>query len=369
MKSLQALEYFFPPDFVASLPEDSLLHRLLCEQRPESEIWRQHINDCLELALKYNLADADLVARLRKDDWDTFQAAINELKCAKFLEGLFGTNSLSWHPKGRKGKIGEFKIVLSNLDKPIFIEVKTVFPRAQEKLEEHISKKLYRYAKQIPIPSILWVSIKQTGDSENFSGKMFKQFLIEELSKINIAEVKEPLKLPDYKDDKTGLHIELKVRPLRRLPQSCLIGGIMFEPRWGGGKDYIRKSLRKAYEQRPEEKQPFLVILCSSTQFPIEEDDILNALLGTFCYPFYNNRTATEPEPFRKPDGFYQPPHKHQLSATGLYQEKLTGAGVEGSLEIYHNPFAANPLNYYLFEGKGVRQLVKIDDKQMGWKD
>lgn len=370
-RSLLALKYFFPPDFAASLSDQSFLYRLLHEQGSAADNQRQYINNSLELALRHDLADTDLKGRLRKGDQEVFDSAIKELRCAKFLEGLFGVNSLRWHPQGREGRIGEFEIVLSNLDKPIFVEVKTIFPRDLESLEERIIDKLLRYAEQVSLPFDLSVHIKEVGKAEDFSGKKFKKFLEEELGKINVGETKEELlKLPDYRDDKTGLHLEIEVFPVSPEPiqGGCHIGIIGGEARSVRNEAYIHHSLHKAYEQRPEGKQPFLVILCSSTTFPIDEHDMLNVLLGPVSY-WVSDRPGTKPEPFRKLDGFPRPQRNRQLSAIGLYGEKFTKKGIESSLEIYHNPWARNPLDYSIFEGHGVRQLVKIDDEHMGWKD
>ena len=136
LEPFQYLKRLFPPDFIASLLEESFLHRLLAEQRPEADIWRKRIDDCLELAYRYNLVDADLEARLKKGDWESWQASMNELRVAKLLEGLFGTDCLRWRPQGREKREGEFELVLNKTDKPIFIEVKTILPRDLENLEQ-----------------------------------------------------------------------------------------------------------------------------------------------------------------------------------------------------------------------------------------
>lgn len=363
---LQALNHFFPPDFVASISEESFLYGLLCEQRSEAHIWRQHINGSLELALRYELPDADLEARLRKGDWETFAATVNELKCAKFLEGLFGTGALRWRPEGRQGKKGEFEVVSSKLGRPVFVEVKTIFPRDMEKLEGRVRRKLQRYAEQVDLPFMLSVQIKEVGLAEDFSGKKFKKFLEEELRKIGL------IKLPDYIDDKTGLHLQIEAYPIPpKPPRSCYIGIISGKPRWVKNEDYIHHSLGKAYRQLPKGKQPCLVMLCSSTEFPIDQDDMLNALLGTLAasVPRFGDGTVGEVVPFRKPDGFYHPQRNSHASATAVYREKFTEEGIQSNLSIYHNPFALNPIDSSIFEGKGVRQLVKIDEGQMGWKD
>lgn len=374
LKSFQYLEHFFPADFIAALTEESFLYRLLVDKKPRANILRQNVDDCLELAYRYDLVDADLEGKLKKGDWESWQAAINELKVAKYLEDIFGVNSLRWHPQGRKGRVGEFEIVLGNVDKPIFVEIKTVFPRELERLERHITEKLCCYAEQVPVPFFLNVHIKEVGTSESFSGKKFKDFLRKELTKISAKDEKgEPLKLPDYRDNVTGLHLEIETIPVSLKPsqKTCHIGIIGGEARWLENKEYLEHSLRKAYEQLPKRGQPCLVILCSSTAFPLDEDDMVDVLLGTLALHFYRlgSEPVTEPKPFRKLDGFPHPNQNRNLSAIGLYREKFMQTNVEKKLEIYHNPFAANPLNGSIFKGKGVRQLVKISETEMGWID
>jgi len=218
--------------------------------------------------------------------------------------------------------------------------------------------------------------ITSPGTSESFSGKKFKNFLTRELSAINPDDLKQKsIKLPDYKDDNTGLHLEIETLPIKPRKKEVashisIIGG---EARFVANKEYIQHSLAKAYEQLPRGKQPGLVILCPSTAFPMDEHDMLDALLGSLAYHVYQSTgkkaKVPEPEAFRKLDGFYR--HRHhqhrQLSATGLYLEGYSENSVEQGLEIYHNPFASNPLSQSLFQGKGVRQLVKKNDQEMGW--
>ena len=374
LKSFTYLERLFPPDFVNSVTDEGFLYRLLAEQRPKADVWRKHIDDCLELAYRYNLVDADFEGKLKKGDRESWEPAINELKVAKFTEGIFGISCLRWHPKGQKGKIGEFGVVSSKLDKPIFVEVKTVFPRELEALEQRIMEKLRRYAEQVPIPSFLNVRIEVPGTSESLSGKKFKNFLTRELSVINPDDLKQKsIKLPDYEDNNIGLHLKIETLSItpKREERSCHIGIISGGAKFVKNEVYIHHSLYKAYAQLPVEKQPCLVILCSSTAFPINEHAMLNALLGTLALRVYQSidRTAKvpEPEPLRKPDGFFQSRRNRKLSAVGLYKEKFTETGMEVDLEIYHNPFTVNPLKDFPFKRKGIRQLVKKNDQEMEW--
>ena len=373
LEPYQYLKRFFSHDFVASLSEENFLYRFLVDQQPEEDVWRQHTNDCLELAYRYDLVDADLEARLKKGDLESWQASINELKVAKFMEELFGITCLRWHPQGRKKKVGEFELVSNILDNSLFVEVKTIFPRELEALEEHIMQKLSRYAEQVPIPAFLDVSIKEVGKSENFSGRRFKAFLIKEIGGIKVEDVrKESLKLSDYKDDATGLHLEVKVLPLSPDElRSCHIGVIHYGVRYIQNEAYIQHSLYKAYTQLPTGMQPCLVILCPSTAFPIDEHNMLNALLGTLGVRFYlrDGVPVTELQDFRASDGFFQPRRNRKLSAVAVYKEKLIETKIETNLEIYHNPFASNRLGETSFESKryGVRQLVKVNDQNMEW--
>ena len=98
---------------------------------------------------------------------------------------------------------------------------------------------------------------------------------------------------------------------------------------------------------------------------------MLNALFGTLSVRFYqrSDGSMTEPEPFRGPDGFPHAQQNRQLSTVGVYEEKFSGKGIESNFSIYHNPWAANPLDYSIFAGKGVRQLVKAKDGEMKWMD
>jgi len=347
------------------------LYRLLCEQHPDAEVWRSHVNDCLELAIRYELKDADLDSRLIGGDRDTFEAAINELKCARCLEDIFGKSSLRWHPQGSEGRIGEFEIVSDGMAKPIFVEVKTISPRAEERLEWRVRGKLRRYAKQVALPFMLSVHIEEVGKAEDFSGKRFKSFLEAELAKIGSVKAR----LPDYMDDKTGLHLEIDVSPIsqKKPLRSCYIGIIGGNLKCLGTDEYVKHSLKKAYRQHPTVNQPYLVMLCHSTQFPIDEDDMMNALFGTLAYS-YPRFAGTPPVgaregPIRLPDGFFRPRRNRCLSAAAVYGEKFTEKAVQGDFEIYHNPWALNPLESIVFEGKCVRQFVRIDDKEMGWRN
>ncbi len=375
LEPFQYLKRLFPPHFVGSLSEENFLYRLLIEKRPQLDVWRQYINNCLELACRYNLMNADLEARLRKGDWESWQANINELKVAKFLEGLLGVDCLRWHPKGHDEKVGEFELITPS-NPPIFVEVKTIFPRDFERSEEHIKDKLMRYAGQVPIPSFLSVYVEMPGASESFSGRKFKNFLTRELPTLNSDDLKHKgIKLPDYIDNDTGMHLIIETLPItpKKKERTCHIGIISGGARQIRNEVYINHSLYKAYTQLPVGRQPCLVILCSSTAFPIINHSMLNVLLGTLALRVYQYTDSTakvpKPEPFRQPNGFFQSHRNRKLSAVGVYTEKLTETTMETNLEIYHNPFTINPVPDSIFVKKGIRQLIKASDTEMKWID
>ena len=362
------LTRLFPPEFVASLSDENYLYRLLTDEDSELDELRNSVNECLELAYRYDLVDADLEARLKKGDQESWQAAMNELSVARVMEIFFGRGFLRWHPQGKNQKVGEYELVINKIDASIFVEVKTVFPRDIERLENRIIYKLRRYAEQVPIPSFLRVFIEMPGTSEAISGRRFKDFLSRELSAINPSDLaKKESKLPDYKDNSTGLHLKIETLAIKpkKEEQDCHIGVI------GGGAKclendaYIKHSLSKAYKQLPSGEKQCLVIICPSTAFPIDEDDMLNALLGHLAVRYYwqNGEPTKEPETIRKPDGFFRPNRNRKLSAVGLYK----GRNIQNPLEIYHNPCTTKPIPDSMFMKEGIRQLVKASDTEMKW--
>ena len=294
---------------------------------------------------------------------------MNELRVARVIEEIFGTGCLRWHPQGQKQKVGEYELLLNEIDLSIFIEVKTVFPRDLERLEDQIINKLFRYAEQVPVPSFLNVYIEVPGTLESISGKKFKNFLFRELSTINTNDLAEKeSKLPDYVDNSTGLHLKIGTLPIKpkKKEQNCHIGLIGGGARALENEAYIKHSLSKAYEQLPRGEKPCLVIICPSSAFPIDEVEMLEALLGHLAIRYYyrqNRRSIKEPETIRKPDGFFQPRRNRKVSAVGLYK----GRNIEKPLELYHNPCATNPIPESIFIKKGIRQLIKASDTEMKW--
>ena len=345
------------------------MYRLLTDEDPGLDEWRNSVNECLELAYRYDLVDADLEARLKKGDRESWQSTMNELRVARVIEEIFGTGCLRWHPQGQKQKVGEYELLLNEIDLSIFIEVKTVFPRDLERLEDQIINKLFRYAEQVPVPSFLNVYIEVPGTLESISGKKFKNFLFRELSTINTNDLAEKeSKLPDYVDNSTGLHLKIGTLPIKpkKKEQNCHIGLIGGGARALENEAYIKHSLSKAYEQLPRGEKPCLVIICPSSAFPIDEVEMLEALLGHLAIRYYyrqNRRSIKEPETIRKPDGFFQPRRNRKVSAVGLYK----GRNIEKPLELYHNPCATNPIPESIFIKKGIRQLIKASDTEMKW--
>lgn len=356
LESYEYLNRFFPPKFISSLTEGSYLYWLLTDKDSELDELRNAVNECLELAYRYDLVDADLAARLKKGDQESWQSTMNELRVARVIEGIFGTGCLRWHPQGRKQKVGEYELFLSKMDLLVFVEVKTVFPRDMERLENRVKYKLRRYAEQVPIPSFLGVYIEVPGTSESISGKRFKDFLFRELSAINPNDLAEKeSNLPDYKDNSTGLHLKIETLAIKpkKEEQSCHIGVIGGGVRFLENEEYIKHSLSKAYEQLPSSEEPCLVIICPSTAFPIDENDMLNALLGDLAVTYYrqNGRPIREPETIRKPNGFYRSNRNRKLSAVGLYKSR----NIENPLDIYHNPCGRNPIPDSMFMKEGIR--------------
>jgi hypothetical protein len=234
LSQFEYLNRFYTPDFLSSINKENHLYKFLLGENPKLVELRSDINKFLELAYRYNLVGADLESRLKSEDYEFWQASMNELGVANAIERCFGIGCLRWHPQGQKRKVGEYEIFVAETGTTIFVEVKTVFPREMERLESQIIDKLYRYSEQIHIPSMLSVTIESLGTSESFSGKNFKDFLSKELIKISSdADITKDIELNDYHDNRTGLH--LKITVLTTTPneiKNCHIGIIGGEARW-----------------------------------------------------------------------------------------------------------------------------------------
>ena len=187
--------------------------------------------------------------------------------------------------------------------------------------------------------------------------------------------VRLSIKLPDYLDNDTGMHLIIETLPIipKENENNCHIGIISGGARQILNEIYVNHSLYKAYKQLPVGTQPCFIILCSSTGFPIESHAMLNALIGTLAYRVYLRTSSAEKvpesEPFHQPNGFFQATRNRKLSIVGLYTEKLTESAMETNLEIYHNPFTINPVPDSIFMKDGIRQLVKASNTEMKWME
>jgi len=365
IESYEYLRKSFPPDFISSIPKDNFLHRLLLEKYPKFDIWRKQIDDCLELAYRYNLVNTDFKGRILKGDWESWTATMSELKIAKHIEELFGLNCLSWRPQGRERKVGEFELTLDKIETPIFIEVKTILPRPLERLEQRIADELRSCVKDIRMPFGLSMHLENAGDRDGFSRRSLKDFLIRELNKVKVREKTTSYSLSDYRDENTGLHLtRIEAYPYDKSHSNMIYLG--FNARWGGSSEFIKHSLDKAREKKPD--STFLVILCPSPNYLIDEVDILNAWLGTekMIITFDEEGKAISDEMVRTPDGFFK--HK-EISAFGVYTEDFKGDKIEENLIVYHNPLAAFPMDISIFSHTGVKQLIKKNETEMEWLD
>lgn len=329
------------------------------------------INECLDLVYRYELLNADLEARLRSPDGQMWQSAMNELRVALKLETIFGKDCLTWRPEGDKQKVGEFELNTKG-NKPLFIEVKSVFPRELEQMGRRLILNLQKYVEKSPYPLTLDITVIELGDSDNFSNRRFLPFLKQNLSAIKEQEITEqPVELPIYSDEITNTKLGIRVLPIPPEPSSkeSHLGVSSLGVRFVNNEDYIKHSLSKAYSQIPKNETNCLVILYSETEFPLDDRAMLNALFGTLAYRIYSSAEKHKNTAFRKPDGYFQPDRNTHFSAIGLFDSRIIDCEIISTLEIYHNPFAKNHLESNLFSDKGVRQLVKKDSTDMKWID
>ena len=100
------------------------LYDALFNPDPYYNLLRKEIDECCEIAIRYNLVvdkEAGLLIGGRRIYEDSF---LNEFRVARLFENYFGKECLKWDPLGKGEKLGEFLLKINNAQS-IFVEVKT----------------------------------------------------------------------------------------------------------------------------------------------------------------------------------------------------------------------------------------------------
>lgn len=112
---------------------------------------------------------------------------------------------------------------------------------------------------------------------------------------------------------------------------------------------------------------PYLIVISAETNFPARTKHEFAALFGTIALNLHPDGQVSET---RKPDGLFTltqngEPRYKRVSAVLVYRFKWTESGHEHRIHIFHNPYAAKPIDPGLFPD--ISQFVRQDKDRMAW--
>lgn len=323
----------------------------------------------LEFAENQGILDAEMLARLKSEDYDQFRSATHELAIGEFLLSI---GDIDWHPPGRDSHIGEFRLLPKSYE-PIFIEVKTIFESTEERRRDKNWDTLREVVHKIPSPFMISVEfIKLECD---VVPRHFRPWVERQITNLKMELTKEgQQKGLIFKDRaENGNKIEVAVEFTRLydndLPTRC-------DHTSGGFRNLherVIKVIDGALNQLPD-NQPTLVVIASTEWVGLDESSMMAAM---FSLPKVTYRLYTEPATGKQQkdsdssihynlQGVVQEVIRKRLSAVGVWHHKWAQAP-SGSLDIYHNPLGARQIPYEVLELSNVCQLIPKGDGIMEW--
>lgn len=334
---MKLIETVYPQDFCRGLDPTlsdacRYLHRVFVDTDEWSLTQQDRLEGLLQLADRHGQLHADTQRRLKSPAPEQFWGKLNELVVASIFESR--GYKVEFNPQGRLRREGEFLLFLSEA---VFVEVKTMFPRALEKAEERWVEKLCRVAQRLDYPA--WVNIEVVKHpNSDFQTRRFGRFLARVLP--DMARSGKAGRGVRYEDSNSGL--EAIVTLMAKLPSGPVEASPAIGPKWLKNDRYIRASLQAASGQLPPH-MPCLVVLCDKLEFPASSRDFCNALYGTLGY-LWNGVTQRGIGAARSADGFLSPGGHRRVSVVAQLDELGESQNPYSELVFYHNPWARRPL-------------------------
>jgi hypothetical protein len=235
----------------------------LCDPRPDLHGYRRQFDELLGFAEEHGFLDGETLGRLRTLEEPDFLSVIAELDCAKFMHdrGL----PVRPRPEGRPGKRGDFEIAVSA---PIFVEVKSLFDRPLEALQQRVNSKLRtsgrRATADLDVPCI--IHLGHIRNPQDFRGRAFGARVREELT-----AHRDNLNLSFTYIEPSGFSVDVKVQPWPTGRTAGFVGPWIWT--WGRTEPYIR-AIDSAMPQLPNDGRPCIVVLRPWLTFPPDAEDL-----------------------------------------------------------------------------------------------
>lgn len=141
------------------------------------------------------------------------------------------------------------------------------------------------------------------------------------------------------------------------------IGIYPFQTRWGGADAALKDAVAGKATRYGQLERPYIVGVNCTSDWGVDEDDILDALFGTHQVSF--SPEHAEPVSTRKRDGALMgPTGPRNTRVSAVIMANLYPWGLHaGRFELYHNPWASRPIAGGL---PPIRQ-AHLTDRNLQW--
>jgi len=348
--------------FVARLALDPVFTK----ERAKIEEWFQTLPEDVK---------PDILGRLRDKSSHQHFSAYYELVLYQFFKGI--GYSVDIHPKLEEGE-PDLLVTGKNLEKPIIIEIATVFDDPNWEREAQKFDLILEKLDSIEHYFFVMVSVYSECIPERVDYKKLNQFVRGWLDSFD-PKTTDTTQEIEYKAD--GLSLKLTLAPKKTLKKAPIVGSYMLPARFIGGKQ-IRSVLKKKinkYKSIRQLKMPFIIAL-NMTNMPAGEKGLLGELFGKLVVRIRRNKNgkvvSTEagtdlsglltpkPELGGKVQNTRLSAVLNVVSKWAEHEEESEPARRVHFFRVIHNPWASNPLSHEIF--KGDPQFVSISEDEKG---
>ncbi len=348
--------------FMAKLALDSLLSR----ERNKIEEWFQTLPENVK---------PDILGRLRNKSRHQHFSAYYELVLYEFFRRT--GYSVTIHPKLEEGE-PDLLVTGKNLDKPIIIEVATVFDDPEWEKEEQKFDRILEQLNKIGHYFFVMVSVESEHIPQKVDYERLKQFVTQWLDTFHPKITHAPQET-EYQAD--GLKLKLTAMPRTMLERKPIVGSHMLPARFIGSiqlRRVLEKKINK-YKGVKELGLPFIIAL-SLADTSLDGEDIIGELFGKMQLTIKRKPNGEVVEKWgRDFSGLVTPKpglggkaQNTRLSAVLEVKSKWLPPKEENEeaerehfFRLIHNPFASVPLGRGIFGDYPQLVPVAEDEKQI----
>lgn len=303
-----------------------------------ARIFRNQLDQCLELAYHKGIVNSDLKARMTNPDVTVFDSAFYELKVAKFIESR--GNEIRFYPAGKDRRKLEYEA--TGRQGNCLVEVKTLFESETEKKEHETLIKLWETISQVESGFRLTLGDFTLG--KDFSKRDFRQWLKTELAAMSSSSHGGTITYAG----KSGFMISIGVTAIpnqiggRSIPDRLSLGRIVVrtESDWPGWR--VSRIIRRAAEQLPKKGKPCLIVVCNEGGYGLFDEEFGALLYG-------NKHVDHEFALLDRIGAIFSRKQNTRVSAVGFYSSTIHRGTIFEELGVYHNQYAESPIDMSMF--------------------